>query len=332
MPVPAFSRSLAAAAVLLTLGGSLSAASAQAVSPEVGAVDALQALFGKHPGLRTNHAKGVVLQGRFTPSADAAALSKAAIFAGAAVPVVVRFSNPTGKPDIPENDPKANPHGMAVKFNLPDGSTVDMAMLSTKQFPVSNVTDFRDLLLAIGATKPDSPKPTPIESFVASHPSVAAFGKALPSTPASFATETYYGLNAFKLLSASGAVTPVRFRLVPAAGEQRLTPDELKAKGPNFLSEDIVARTKAGPVLFRLVAQVGEAGDPTNDATKPWPDDRRLVTLGELSIGAPVENGAAVEKTLLFMPTQLVPGIEPSDDPLIDSRATAYAESYSRRN
>ena len=92
-------------------------------------------LWGQHPGIRANHAKGVVVEGTFTPTKDAAALSKAALFQGKAIPVTARFSDSTGLPDIPDGDENANPHGMAVKFRLPDGSDVDIVENSLKLFP-----------------------------------------------------------------------------------------------------------------------------------------------------------------------------------------------------
>ena len=54
--------------------------------------------FGNHPGFRLAHAKGIVCEGIFEPTAEAAELSRAAHFSGKPVPVIVRFSNATGIP------------------------------------------------------------------------------------------------------------------------------------------------------------------------------------------------------------------------------------------
>jgi catalase len=137
-------------------------------------VDALNKAFGVHPGFRANHAKGVVVEGSFKASPDAPALSKAKLFDGSTIPVTVRFSDSTGIPNLPDGSASANPHGMAIKFHLPGGSDVDMVTNSLKFFPVSNGADFRDLFLAIAASPPNAPKPTQLEQFVASHPTVAA--------------------------------------------------------------------------------------------------------------------------------------------------------------
>jgi catalase len=329
---PRLARAVVLGAWLAIALGARPAGAEDAVSPEVGAVDALQALFGKHPGVRINHAKGVVLEGTFTPASEAAGVSKAALFAGPPTKAVVRFSDPTGIPDIDDDDPTANPHGMAVKFTLADKSEMDMAMISSKVFPVASAAEFRDLFLAIGATKPDSPKPTPVEKFFGAHPAAVKFAQMLPKTPASLAQETYYGLNAYRLVDKAGKVTNVRFRFAPVAGEARLSAEDLAKKGANFLMDDIKERAKAGTAKFKLVVQVAAKDDKTNDVTVNWPDDRPLVTLGELAITAPVADSAAIEKTLLYMPGQLIDGIEASDDPMIQSRNAAYAESFGRRS
>src|SRR4051812_21147083 len=87
-------------------------------------VDAFNGVFGIHPGARATHAKGVVLEGTFTPSATARAVSKAVHLQKhtTPIPVTVRFSASTGLPAIPDTEPGASPRGMAVKFHLPDGS------------------------------------------------------------------------------------------------------------------------------------------------------------------------------------------------------------------
>src|ERR1700679_2300735 len=76
------------------------------------------AIFGLNPGFRPAHAKGTMLTGTFTPSTDAASLTNAPHIVRQSTPVTVRFSNSTGVPLIPDNDPNANPRGFAVRFNL----------------------------------------------------------------------------------------------------------------------------------------------------------------------------------------------------------------------
>ena len=96
--------------------------------------------------------------------------------------------------------------------------------------------------------------------------------------------------------------------------------------------DELPERLKRGPVTFHLKAQLAAAGDSTKDPSQPWPEDRKVVELGTLTIDKAVADSAEAEKTLLFLPGQLTDGIEPSDDPLIDVRDAAYAVSFSRRN
>src|SRR6476619_3099114 len=157
----AFLSGLAAVAILHA-----GTAGAQDADVATQVVDAMNKLFGVHPGFRAFHAKGVVVEGTFRGSPEARALSKASLFAGTAIPVTVRFSDNTGLPTIPDGSPDANPHGMALKFHLPDGSETDMVTNSLKVFPVSTAADLRDLFEAVAASPPTAPKPTKLEQFV----------------------------------------------------------------------------------------------------------------------------------------------------------------------
>ena len=297
---------------------------------EVQIVDAMNKAFGVHPGFRANHAKGVVVEGSFKGSPQAAALSRAALFTGSTIPATVRFSDSTGIPNLPDGSDPANPHGMAIKFHLQDGSDTDMVINSLKFFPVSTGADFRDLLLALAASPPDAAKPTKFEQFVSSHPTVpAAFATA--TTPDSFADEEYYGIDAFVFVNKAGERQAVRYRMVPERAVHLDAADAAK-RAPDFLMDELPERLKRGPVIFHLKAQLAAAGDSTKDPAQPWPEDRKVVDLGVLTIDKAVANSAEVQKTLLFLPGQLTDGIEPSDDPLIDVRDGAYAESFSRRS
>ena len=297
---------------------------------ETQVVDAMNKAFGTHPGFRANHAKGLVVEGSFKASSQAPMLSRAALFNGSTIPVTVRFSDATGMPNVQDGSKAANPHGMAIKFHLPDGSDTDMVLNSLKFFPVSNAADFRDLLLAVAASPPDAAKPTKLEQFVASHPTVpAAFASAM--TPDSFANEEYYGIDAFMFVNKGGERQAVRYQMLPGRVVHLEEPDAAK-RAPDFLMDELPERLKRGSVTFHLKAQLAAAGDSTKDPTQPWPEDRKVVELGTLTVDHAVADSAEAQKTLLFLPGQLTDGIEPSDDPLIDARNGAYAVSFSRRN
>jgi len=293
-------------------------------------VDALNKVYGSHPGFRANHAKGVVVTGSFKASPEAAKLSRSPLFNGSTIPVTVRFSDSGGVPNVPDGSPGANPHGMAIKFHLPGGVDTDMVIVSLKFFPVGSGEDFRDLLLAISASPPEAPKPTKLDQFFASHPNAPkAFGTV--ATPDSFADEEYYGIDAFIFVNRTGQKQAVRYQMVPEK-LVHLTPEEASKKAPDFLIDDLPHRITKKPVVFHLKAQLAAREDQTKDPSEPWPDSRKVVDLGVLTLDKPVTNSLEAQKKLLFIPTSLTDGIELSDDPLPAVRAGAYGVSFGRRS
>jgi catalase len=157
----------------------------------------------------------------------------------------------------------------------------------------------------------------------------AAF--ATVSTPDSFADEEYYSIDAFVFVNATGARQAVRYQMIPERVVHLAAADAAK-QPPNFLMDELPERLKHGSVTFHLRAQLATAGDSTKDPTIAWPNDRKSVELGVLTINKVVADSAEAEKKLLFLPGALTEGIEKSDDPLIDIRDGAYALSFSRRN
>lgn len=305
-------------------------ASVRAADPiEVQLVDAMNKVFGTHPGFRANHAKGVVAEGSFIASPDAAALSRAVLFNGTAIPVTVRFSASTGIPNLPDGAPEANPHGMSIKFHLPGGAETDMVLNSLKFFPAATGEEFRDLLLALAASPPGAAKPTPFEKFAASHPQApAAFATA--ATPDSYAHEEFWGIDAFVLVNKAGQEQAVRYRIEPESVAHLDAADAAK-RAPDFLADELTERLNHGKLTFHLKAQLAAPGDSTKDPTQPWPYDRKEVELGVLTIDKPVANSLEAQKKLLFLPGALTDGIKASDDPLINVRTGAYAVSFGRR-
>jgi catalase len=300
-------------------------------------------LFGDHAGFRLFHAKGIVCEGTFTPTPAAAELSRAAHFRGGAVPVVVRFSDGTGVPQIPDGDPQGNPKGMAIRFKLPGGSAsgggsgggsgaiTDIVANGLNGFLAGTPADFVGFFAAVAATKPDSPKPTPLEQFLGSHPATLAWVMQPNPAPVSFATQAFFGNNAFVFVGATGKRQATRYQIIPVAGSQSLDAGAAAAKPPNFLMDELKARIAAAPVEFRLIAQLAGPGDPTSDATKVWPDSRPKVDLGLIKLTSVDPKSAQTEKSLTMDPTHLTDGIELSDDPLPTFRSQVYSLSIEHR-
>lgn len=291
-------------------------------------VDAFNAVYGVHPGARANHAKGVILEGTFTPSASAASVSKAAHFQKqkSPIPVTVRFSAASGSPTAP--DTAEMPRGMAVKFTLADGSQTDIVVLSFNGFPVATSEEFRDFLLAISVSGPDAPKPTVFDKFLSSHPAAKAFVAPKPP-PLSYATLPYFGINSFKFTNAKGVATFGRYQLRPDAGEKFLSKEQVSKMGPDYLSDEIGDRVRRGPVKFKFMLQVADKGDKIDDPSIAWPDSRKTVELGTIAITKATTESHTADK-LLFLPGAVVSGIEAAD-PMIAARSAAYPISFIHR-
>jgi len=293
-------------------------------------VDALNALFGLHRGYRPVHAKGIVCEGTFSPAATAASFSRAPHLQSGPVPITVRFSDFAGVPTVPDGDPLASPRGMAIKFHLPGGIDTDIVAHSYDGFPTRTAEEFLEFVRALAAN--GSGSPDPIKSFLASHPQARRFAEAPKPAPSSFATESYYAVNAFRFINREGTSRPGRYRIRPEAGEEHLDPAEAARRPGSFLFDELAQRLSRGAVRFRLLVQLAAEGDPVDDCSQPWPEERPQVELGTLSITAPVADSAAAERQLVFDPAKLVDGIELSDDQLPAVRSAVYAISYRRRN
>ena len=318
-------KSLACAALLLASA----AAIADNAPLPTQIVDLANKVDGVHPGFRAFHAKGLVVEGTFKSSPEAARLSSAKLFTGTTIKVTARFSDGAGVPTVPDGTP-AMPRGIAIKYHLPGGADTDMVTNSFKFFPVGTGEDFRDLLTAIVASPPTAPHPTKLEQFFGSHPNAPKAIGSLP-IPDSFADEEYHGIDAFIFVNKSGQKQAVRYIIAPEK-VVHITPEEAAKQPPDYLFDDLAKRIAAKPLVFHLKVQLAAAGDPTNDASQPWPEDRKVVDLGVLTLTKVVPNSADVEKKLLFLPTNLTPGIELSDDPLPAVRTAAYSVSFGRRS
>lgn len=287
---------------------------------------------GVKPGYRVVHAKGIVCEGTYRPSGDAGTFSRAAHFSGAAVPVTVRFSDGGSDPAIADSSPDEQPHGMGIEFKLPSGRTTDIAAISHNGFIVGTGEEFLGLVKAMGATDHSKPHPWPIEAFLGSHPRALKFVQDPKPTPESYATEAFYGNNAFVFVSPDGKKQAGRYFIVPLAGPQYLDDAAAKAKAPNFLAEELKARLKREPVKFQLLVQLAEPGDPTDDGSVLWPETRRKVDMGVITITSVAADSLTAEKDLMFDPANLTDGIELSDDPLPALRSEVYMLSFMYRS
>lgn len=295
-------------------------------------VNAIEATFGVTPGERRNHIKGTCAVGEFIGAKEVARFSRSALFSGKSIPVTARFSLSGGNPKVPDTAKSAR--AMALEFKLPDGSLHHMAMLNTPVFGAAQPRTFLDLMVAM---KPDpatgKPDPERIKAFKASHPDSKAQADFLSSNnpPSSYANSAYFGIHTFKFINEKDETTLVRWRFVPQDGEKQLDESALKSLPANFLEPALINRAAQSAVKWDMMVSLGEPGDTQDNPTIAWPESRKQIKAGTLSITkAMLQKGADCEK-INFDPLVMSKGIAPTNDPILLFRSPAYAVSFAKR-
>jgi catalase len=292
--------------------------------------DRFEHVFGRHDGFRRNHAKGLSATGSFASTGAAAAICRAAVFQPGNVPLVGRFSLGGGLPD--QSDKPETVRGLGLVFQVPNGQQWRTAMVN---FPVFTDRTPQGFYERLQASKPvaatGKPDPKQMAAFLDRHPETVAAMKIIKQSPpsAGFADSAFHGLNAFYFTNAAGATVPVRWSAVPQqAGGPPLPPASV---GKDYLFDDLIRAVAQRPLTWKLLLAIGEPGDPTNDATKPWPPSRRSIDAGTITITAVQTEEAGNARDINFDPTVLPDGITVSDDPLLAARSAVYARSFTRR-
>ncbi|HUE15247.1 MAG TPA: catalase family peroxidase [Planctomycetaceae bacterium] len=296
-------------------------------------LDVLDKLAGGiHPGFRPVHAKGAMYAGSFTPSPAAAQLTRAPHATRPITPVTVRFSVSAGVPTVADNDPEgASPQAIAIRFHLADHLHTDIIAHSHNGFPARNGEEFLEFLQAAAASGPGAATPPPIVAFLASHPAAKAFVEAPKPIPTSYARVAYFAITAFKFTNANGQSRFGRFRILPEAGTEFLTPEQAKKQTADFLAAELSERLARGPATFRVQVQLAEAGDQVTDATVLWPETRPVAEFGILTITERVDELAPERRKIIFDPLPRVDGIDSAGDPLTEVRSELYLLSGRRR-
>ncbi len=295
------------------------------------AVDALNAVFGRHPGMRASHAKGICATGAFTATRDASAISRAPHFAGKPVKLDARFSVGGGNPKVSDKAPAVR--GIAIRFNWGSGTT-DLLVISAPMFFAATpegVLGFLQARVPDPATgKPNADK---VKAFNEAHPPGRLQPEYLAKTSpsASYATSRYWAVHAFKFTNATGQSVYGRYMLEPVAGVVGITEEQKQTLPDQFLAGELKTRVATDLVAFDLYVQLAEAGDSLSDPTAVWPESRRRVSLGRLAIDKVDSTSPGACDPIMFDPTALPDGIEPSDDPILKARIAVYAVSLVRR-
>jgi len=246
------------------------------------------------------------------------------------VPVTARFSNGGGDPAIPDYAKEGR--GLAVKFYLPDGSRTDVVALSLPCFFARTPEDF---LAFTRARKPDAETGQPdfgkIGAWLEAHPEAGPAIQAAVTAdpPATYASVTYNSIHSFRWTAPEGIERYVRYRFEPEAGESTLSAEDAKARGRDYLQQEIAARHST---TFRMIAVIAEDGDAVDDPTIAWPEEREQVQLGRLELTGLDKERERDGDILVFDPTRVTDGIELSDDEILRFRPRAYSASVTRRS
>lgn len=309
-------------------GGRLRPGARAPLTPS-GFADRFEHTYGRHDGFRRNHAKGLSATGSFASSGAGAAICRAAVFRPGTVPIVGRFSLGGGLPD--QADKPDTVRGLGLLFEA-NGQQWRTAMVNLPVFTDSTPQGFYERLLAStplpGTGKPD---PQKMAAFLDRHPETVAAMKIIKQSPpsAGFADSTFYGLNAFWFTNGAGASVPVRWSVIPQDAVGNGAPSS--PRGRDYLFDDLIRASAQRALRWRLILTIGEPGDPTDDATKPWPPSRRAIDAGTITISAVQSEQAGNARDVNFDPLVLPDGITASDDPLPPARSAVYARSFTRR-
>lgn len=308
---------------------------------------------------RPVHTIGVGASGHFQASDVARHYCTAAFFQEQIIRVTIRFSNGSGLASC--HDGRNDVRGMAVRFHLDDavddGGAADLLAMTLPEFFTPDVKTFMAFaeatkpapvrrqsawskLLGMLCLVPPSPDPPPGVTMSPDPGAVAFAGMhayaRLPllhgvnlGAPVSYARASYHAVHTFIVVAPDGTRRPVRFNWVPVAGVRNTDPDA--PPRDYYLHEELRDRLAVEPARFILMMCVGEVGDDLNDPARSWPPHRVRIIMGTLTVTAVAKDQVESGERLSFNPWRLVPGIEPSEDPILSLRRGAYEFSRERR-
>ncbi|WP_420852600.1 catalase HPII [Salinisphaera shabanensis] len=296
---------------------------------------------------RIVHARGAAAHGYFEPYENAARYSKAAVFRDAVTPVFTRFSTVQGSRG--SNDTVRDVRGFATKFYTSEGNW-DLVGNNMPVFFIQDAMKFPDFVHAV--------KPEPhneIPQGQSAHDTLWDFVSLMPETahmilwtmsdrafPRHYRFMEGFGVHTFRLVDAEGKSRFVKFHWKPIAGTCSLIWDEaqlLWGRDPDFNRREMWKDIQNGDVLeWELGIQVVEEEDEMSfdydilDATKIIPEEEVPVEMiGKLTLNRNPDNYFAETEQVAFSPGHIVPGIDFSNDPLLQGRLFSYLDTQMLR-
>ena len=307
------------------------------------------------PGRRPVHTIGIGVKGEFVASDVARAYCIAEHFNGKPVRVSVRFSNGLG--GVKQHDGWSDVRGMATRFHISGERGSDLIATTLGEFFVRHVDDFFEFSKIAKREKyerrpwwrkvgdllqlklpPRNPYPNETKSvdegalrYANRHrfAQLGIFQVGLIGAPESYARASYHAVHTFWVTGPDGVRRPVRFSWQPVAGVRNTDPKAVPHE--KYLFDELRDRLQRWPAQFMLMMTIGEEGDALDDPTKPWPGTRIRVAMGTLTLIKVAEDQEADGERISFNPCRLAPGIEVSNDPILEARLGAYEVSREMR-
>lgn len=287
---------------------------------------------------RVVHARGTGAHGEFVATADISALTRAAVFVqGTTTPVFVRFSTVIHGQHSPET--LRDPHGFATKFYTREGNW-DLVGNNLPVFFIRDAIKFPDMVHSL--------KPSPTTNIQDPNRVFDFFSHVPESThmltrvytdlgtPAGYRFMDGSAVHAYKFVNAAGDYSYVKFRWASRQGVKSLDARqvaEMQARDFNHLTRDLVdaIARKDFPqwdlyIQVLKPAQLAQFDYDPLDATKVWTDVPEQ-KIGTLTLNRNPANVFQETEQAAFAPANLVPGIEPSEDRLLQGRIFSYADT-----
>lgn len=310
---------------------------------DVHLIEKLQRFHRERIPERVVHARGTAAQGEFVSEGDFSDLTTAKVFAGAGkrTPVTVRFSTVIHGKGSPET--VRDPRGFATKFYTDEGNW-DLVGNHTPIFFIRDAIKFPDMVHSL--------KPSPVTNLQDPNRFFDFFSSVPESThmltqlysdlgiPASYRMMQGNSVHAYKLINAKGEVHYAKFQWRPRQGEKYLTRAEAaKIQGADFnnLTSDLFGAIQRGDfpkwdfyVQLMKPEDLGKYRFDPLDSTKVWPDVP-FRKLGTMTLNTVPENFFETSEMSAFAPSNLVPGIEPSEDRMLQGRLFSYYDAQTYR-
>ncbi|MFB9974274.1 catalase [Allobacillus sp. SKP2-8] len=291
------------------------------------------------------HARGFGVYGEFETYESMKHITKADFLqeAGQKTPVFVRFSNFVGNKG--SKDTAVDIRGFAVKFYTQEGNYDSLSL----QFPVFILSDAMKFMDVTHAAKPNPKSHVPQATvahdnfwdYMSSNQEsthMVMWLMSMRGRPRSWRTMAGWPINTFRFINEEGKSTFVRFKWTPKLGVHSLLLEEANLIGgvdPDFHRHDIIRAIENGAYPeYELGVQLIDEENEFNydfdilDDTKLWPEeDVPVQPIGKMTLNRLVDNFFAEEEQSVFDPASVVPGIDFTNDPVLQGRAFAYRDT-----